>query len=139
MGPEIRFDPRRGHQQSPMTQERRPPTFRPPTNVPIDTWLNTMGRKRPNEERWHTFDVPRGSSLDYKKEYHASASNKMTHVSSNYKGKNPMSRSQWRRFQRRRKAEKEAARPHPEVSTNVQKRQRKHLERNPMPWAKECG
>ena len=31
------------------------------------------------------------------------------YASENYKGKNPMSRSQWRRFQRQKRAEKEAA------------------------------
>ena len=82
IGPEFRFDPRRGHQKGPMNQVRRTPT-----NVPIDTWINTMGRKRPNEERWPAFDVPRGSSLDYRTEYHASTLNKMAHISSNYKGK----------------------------------------------------
>ena len=65
MDPEERDDPRRGHQRGPMNQVRRPLTYRPPTNVPVGTWLNTMGKKRPSEEKWQTFDVPRGSSLDF--------------------------------------------------------------------------
>ena len=91
MDPEDRYDPRRGHQKGPMNQVRRPPTYRPLTNVPVGTWLNTVGRKRPNEEKWRTFDVPRGSSLDYRKEYHTTTTNKVDHISSNYKGKNPVS------------------------------------------------
>ena len=59
-----------------------------------------------------------------------------------------MSRSQWRRFQRRRKAEKEAAaEPHPESSTNVQRKgkgnQRKPLKREPIAgrlvFPEQCG
>ena len=95
---DLRHDPRRASQRG-SNQEKRPLTFRPPTNVPVDTWYKTSGRKRPSEERWHSFDVPRGSSLTQKKEPQVAAP-KVTQVSSNCKGKNPMSRSQWRRYQR---------------------------------------
>ena len=131
---EVRYDPKRG----PMNQVKRPSTFKPLTNVPVDTWLKTTHMKRPNEEKWQTFDVPRGSSLAYRKEFQTTTTNKMAHVSSNYKGKNPMSRSQWRIFQRRRKAEREATKePQPESRTNVPQRmdkgkQRKPLERKPI-------
>lgn len=40
---------------------------------------------------------------------HDSKTEKKTRVSKNYMGKNPMTRTQWRRFQRQRKAEREAA------------------------------
>ena len=88
---DLRHDPRRASQRGP-NQEKRALTFRPPTNVPVDTWYKISGRKRPSEERWHSFDVPRGSSLTQKKEPQVAAP-KVTQVSSNYKGKNPMSRS----------------------------------------------
>ena len=129
---DLRHDPRRASQRG-SNQEKRPLTFRPPTNVPVDTWYKTSGRKRPSEERWHSFDVPRGSSLTQKKEPQVAAP-KVAQVSSNYKGRNPMSRSQWRRYQRRRKAEKEAANePKAETSSNVpQRKQRKPLEREPV-------
>lgn len=47
-----------------------------------------------------------GSSLRYKEKFQVS--NKHSYGPRNYKRKNPMSRSQWRRFQRKKKAEKEA-------------------------------
>ena len=90
---EVRYDPRRGYQKGPMNRAKRPSTFRPPTNIPVDTWLKKSNKKRPSEEKWRTFDVPRGSSLVYRKEFQTTTTNKVAHVSSNYKGKNPMSRS----------------------------------------------
>ena len=133
MDPEVRYDPRRGYQKGPMNQVKRPSTFRPPTNVPVDTWLKTTSRKRPSEEKWQTFDVPRGPSLAYRNKFQTTTTNKVAHVSSNYKGKNPMSRSQWRRYQRRRKAEREATEePQPESSTNVPQRKGKGKQRKPL-------
>ena len=93
MDPEVRYVSRRGYHNGPMNQVKRPSTFRPPTNVPVDTWLKIAHRKMPNEEKWRTFDMPRGSSLEYRKEFQTTTTNKVAHVSSNYKGKNPMSRS----------------------------------------------
>lgn len=40
---------------------------------------------------------------------HESKTEQKTHVSENYMGKNPMTRTQWRSYQRRKKAEREAA------------------------------
>jgi hypothetical protein len=48
-----------------------------------------------------------GLTINYRREF---KSEKRTHVSENYLGKNPMSKTQWRRFQRRKQAEREAAR-----------------------------
>ena len=94
MDPELRYDPRRGYQKGPVNQVNRPSTFKPPTNVLVDTWLKATNRKRPNEGKWQMFDMPRGSYLAYKKEFQSTITNMVTHVFNNYKGKNPMTRSQ---------------------------------------------
>ena len=48
----------------------------------------------------------RGSSMSYRENFQMSE--RRSYGPNNYKGKNPMSRIQWRRFQRKKKAEKEA-------------------------------
>ena len=81
MDPELRYDPRRGYQKGPVNQVNRPSTFKPPTNVPVDTWLKTTNRKRPNEGKWQLFDMPRGSSMAYRKEFHSTkTTNTVAHL-----------------------------------------------------------
>lgn len=49
--------------------------------------------------------MEKGSSISYQKE--VQTSQKRTHVPSTYLGKNPMTKTHWRRFQRKRKVERE--------------------------------
>lgn len=63
------------------------------------------GRKY-GQGKWQNFEVDRGSSLAHRREFQADK--KTSHISENYKGKNPMTRPQWRREQRRRKARRDA-------------------------------
>ncbi|KAI5388210.1 hypothetical protein KIW84_074053 [Lathyrus oleraceus] len=77
----------------------------------------TEGRKH-GHGKWQNFEVERGSSLAYRQEFRSDK--RTAHVSKNYKGRNPMTRSQWRREQRRRKAKREAGEmDQVESSTNV--------------------
>lgn len=56
--------------------------------------------------------------MAYRKEFQTAR--KISHISENYKGKNPMTRSQWRREQRRGKAQREAEEKEKvESNTNV--------------------
>lgn len=65
------------------------------TGAPRGTWIKPQGK----------LEVPQGVAIakgglaiNYRREF---KSEKQTHVSENYLGKNPMTRTQWRRFQRR--------------------------------------
>lgn len=78
------------------------------------------------QEKWQNFEVDRGSSLAYRGEFQADK--KTSHISENYKGKNPMTRSQWRREKRRRKAQREVdEKEKNESSTNVPARKKEGL------------
>ena len=80
--------------------------------------MKPLEGKEKGQQKWRSFDVERGSSMAYRKEFQTSK--KSAYISENYKGKNPMSRSQWRREQRRRKAQREAEwKENGESSTNV--------------------
>lgn len=60
-------------------------------------------------------------------------SRQQTYGSENYKGKNPMSRCQWRRQHRRRKAEREAnEKVMEESSTNQPPKKDRGEEKNPV-------
>lgn len=58
-------------------------------------------------QKGKNFEMGRGSSLTYQEKFQVSE--KHSYGPSNYKGKNPMSRTQWKRFYRKNKAEKEVA------------------------------
>ena len=80
--------------------------------------MKPLEGKEKGQQKWKSFDVERGSSMAYRKEFQTSK--KSTYILENYKGKNPMSRSQWRREQRRRKAQREAeSKENGESSTNI--------------------
>ena len=83
------------------------------------------GRKC-SQGKWQSFKVERGSSLAYRREFQADK--KTSHVSENYKEKNLITRSQWRREQRRKKSQKDAGKKDkPESSTNVPTRKKEDL------------
>lgn len=82
----------------------------------------TDGRKH-GQGKWQSFEVERGSSLAYHKKF--KDDKRTSHVSGNYKRKNPMTRSHWRREQKRRKAQRELGKKDKsESSTNVPAKQR---------------
>ncbi|KAI5425884.1 hypothetical protein KIW84_031635 [Lathyrus oleraceus] len=84
----------------------QPITFKPNIEGSDGKWVKqTEGRKH-GHGKWQNFEVERGSSLAHRQEFRSDK--RIAHVSENYKGKNPMTRSQWRREQRRRKAKREA-------------------------------
>lgn len=96
----------------------QPMTFKPSIEGSDGKWVKrTEGRKH-GHGKWQNFGVERGSSLAYRQEFRSDK--RTTHVSENYKGNNPMTRSQWRREQRRRKAKREAGEmDQAKSSTNV--------------------
>ena len=84
--------------------QARPRSFVPSTSAPRGTWIKPQGKQ---ETPQGVAAARGGLAINYRREF---KSEKRTHVSENYLGKNPMSRTQWRRFQRRKQAEREAAR-----------------------------
>lgn len=73
----------------------KPISFKPSVEGSNGKWVKpTDGRKR-GHGKWQNFEVERGSSLTYHKEFRVDK--KTSHVSENYKGKNHMTRSQWKR------------------------------------------
>lgn len=123
-----RWDPRRGNQKELPFQANMPSTYRPTTEAPRDTWMKPAGGRGQGHQKWKKFDVKRGSSMAYRKEFQTSK--QVAYHSENYKGKNSMSRSQWGRLQKKRKAEREAAEhAKPESSSNMALKQEKKEER----------
>ena len=116
------FDPRRAPSRQDQAKQRipgaKPTTFKPTADASKGKWVRPVQERECGQRKWKNFEVNRGSSMEYRKEFQTSK--KSAYISENYKGKNPMSRSQWRREQRRRKAEREAgAKDKAESSTNV--------------------
>lgn len=127
-GPRRDFDPRRHLDPSRTlvkldgTRQRghvaKVISFKPTVEASDGKWVKPADGRKRGQGKWKNVEVDRGSSLAYCKEFQASI--KTTYISENYKGKNPMTRSQWRREQRRRKARREiGAKEKAESSTNV--------------------
>lgn len=76
-------------------------TFKLPAEVPEDKWTQVGSKKG----KWKSFEDGGRISWAYRKQFQASKREAIR--LENYKGKNHMSRSQWRRHQRLRKAERE--------------------------------
>jgi len=74
-------------------------TFNPPLKSPTDTWVFSGGKKTCHATpptKW----VKRMATTPHQKE----ASNAKRYAyNNNYKGKNPMTKTQWRRYQRQKK------------------------------------
>jgi hypothetical protein len=75
--------------------------FKLPAEVPEDKWTQAG----PKKGKWRSFEDGGRTSWAYRKQFQASKREAIR--LENYKGKNHMSRSQWRRHQRLRKAERE--------------------------------
>lgn len=104
--PKRYFDPNRTLVKLDETRQKDPATkpisFKPTAKASNGKWVRpAYGRKR-GQGKWQNFEVDRGSLLAYRKEFQVSR--KSAYISENYKGKNLMTRSQWRRKHKKRKA-----------------------------------
>jgi hypothetical protein len=103
--PERFFDPRRyPNPMRPMMKMNetkqagrnfQPMTFKPSIEGSEGKWVKQDEGRKHGHGKWQKFEVERGSSLAYRQEFRSDK--RTAHVSENYKGKNPMMRSQWRR------------------------------------------
>ena len=86
-------------EDSPHPGARKQATFKPPTNMPTGKWLKA-GQNRTEakgKSKWRSFEEGGRTAWAFRRKFHSNK--KQSHVSENYKGKNPMSRSKWRRHQ----------------------------------------
>src|ERR1044072_4035803 len=80
-------------------------SYIPPAAVPPNKWITTNAQAKPNQKKWKVIEVGQGSA------YHdnSQVSKNYSYTSKNYMGKNLMTRTQWRRYQRKKKAEAQAS------------------------------
>jgi len=76
-------------------------TFTPPSRSPTEKWVFSGGRK-PNYNAPPAKWVKKFTSTNAQKE---TSDSKKFSYNNNYKGRNPMTKTQWRRFQRQKKAD----------------------------------
>ncbi|KAK2409728.1 hypothetical protein QL285_045140 [Trifolium repens] len=76
-------------------QIHRRPTFRPSGSIPVERWMH-QGMIRFNKGAMEVGGSS-GTELSYSEDVNKSS------YKNNYKGKHPMTRTQWRRFQRQKK------------------------------------
>lgn len=124
------YDPKRAMMKLDETKRRgptaKPISFKPNAEASNGKWVKLVDGRKHDRGKWQNFEVDRGSSLTYRKEFQDDR--KTSHISKNYKGKNPMTRSQWIREQRRRKAQREVGEKEKvESSTNVPARKKEDL------------
>lgn len=79
------WDPIRGNQNGLPLQANGPSTYRPNIEAPRGTWTKPVGERGQGHQKWKIFDVERGSSMAYRKEFQAST--QVAYRSENYKGK----------------------------------------------------
>ncbi|WJX46260.1 hypothetical protein P8452_33079 [Trifolium repens] len=96
-----------------MVQTDRRPTFLPSGSIPIERWMH-QGTIKFNKGAMEVGGAS-GTKLSYSEDV-----NKYSYKN-NYKGKHPMTRTQWRRFQRQKKL----------AATNLQTGQYKEVARRP--------
>ena len=89
---------------SPYPRGARRVTFKVPVEVPTDKWLQVRTDK--GKDKWRNNERNARHAMAYRRQFNMGKREEVR--LENYKGKNPMSRSQWRRQQRVRKAEREA-------------------------------
>lgn len=77
-------------------QKARPSNFKPTLNSPQGRWTKPAGNEYAGNLKWITFEMGRGSSLTYRKNF--KMSERCSYGPSNYKDKNPMSRTRRRMF-----------------------------------------
>ena len=75
-----------------------------PAEIPTGRWLQVKADK--GKGKWRSYDQGGRTAMAYRKKFN---SNRREEIRlENYKGKNPMSRSQWHRHQRNKKAERDS-------------------------------
>src|ERR1051325_7565593 len=99
---------------SPYPKCARRTTFRIPAEVPTDRWFHVKTNK--GKDNWRNNERNTRHAMVYRRQF--DNKRKEEFRLENYKGKNPMSRSQWRRQQRVRKAEREMRAVKETVSTS---------------------
>ena len=87
---------------SPYPRGARRVTFKVPAEVPTDKWLQVRADK--GKDKWRNNERNARHAMVYRRQFNMAKREEVR--LENYKGKNPMSRSQWRRQQRVRKAER---------------------------------
>lgn len=123
--------PRKQEQGKSGPHSYKPDTYKPMANAPKGKWVKPVERGEQARKKWKNFEVERGSSLAYRKEFQTSK--ELACRSENYKGKNHMSRSRWRRQQRRRKDERETGEMEKvESSSNVPLKHDRNKENKPV-------
>src|ERR1044072_780030 len=80
-------------------------SYIPPAAAPPNKWVTTNPQAKPNQQKWKVIEVGQGSAFHD----NSQVSKNYSYTSKNYMGKNPMTRTQWRRFQRKKKAEDQAS------------------------------
>lgn len=107
--PEFYFD-NRGvlikKEKFPNHQRGKPCSCMIALNSPQGRWSRPVGKERSRNQRWRNVKTGRDSSITYRENFQVSE--RYSYGTNNYKGKNMMSSNQLRRFQRKKKAEKEA-------------------------------
>lgn len=83
--------PRRREQGGPCHHANRPATFKPTVDAPRGKWVKPAEKGGHGQRKWKNFEVERGSSIAYRKEFQAIKP--QAYHSDNYKVKKPMSRS----------------------------------------------
>lgn len=97
--------PRRMEKGGSSLHPNRSTAFKPNVDAPRGKWVRPTEKRERGQEKWQSFEVGRGSSIAYWREFQVSK--QQAYRFEKYKGKNPMSRSQWWRKQRRRKVDRE--------------------------------
>ena len=69
----------------------KPISFKHKVEASNGKWVKPVDGRKHGQVKWKNFEVDRVSSLTYRKEFQAAR--KTSHISENYKGKNPMIRS----------------------------------------------
>src|ERR1051325_2367350 len=99
---------------SPYPKGARRTTFRIPAEVPTDRWFHVKTNK--GKDNWRSNERNARHAMVYRRQFNNKRKEELR--LENYKGKNPMSRSQSRRQQRVRKAERETLAAEEVVSTS---------------------
>src|ERR1044072_1055127 len=80
-------------------------SYIPPAAAPPNKWVTTNPQAKPHQQKWKVIEVGEGSAFHD----NSQVSKNYSYTSKNYMGKNPMTRKQWRRYQRKKKVEAQAS------------------------------
>lgn len=78
-------------------------TYTPLSNVPVDEWVPPHNKNNTSQQNWKVVKLGIGSSYQDNSQV-----SKRYFYNPNYKDKNPMTRTQLRRYQRQKKTAREA-------------------------------